>query len=398
MKKKYKCQSSLSDVNAVLNKSCSNNHNALEPCQSDDPCALQSNDCSCNTGTPHNKAVVDLVVLIDSSNSMQSKAGAISDAADNAIKMAQKNCPADLRVEWLGVGGTWGGTKFNQKYRDYINQLPQPPIPVFTSDVNDTEPHGSREEGANACTDIAKYFDWRADACRAIFYISDEALDQGNPQNAADNFATQSAITTCNANNVSVFTHLVHGTSASSNLGTIQNYQDLATQTGGNAVIGGSGSEKQYLELLEEVICSACGDCCKTIGPCISITWGDSKCDSLETDDLEKMCITVCNCYSNITFKDLKICSIRILDANGNAVERLPDGSLSVDAIPFGPFCFGDIPPCEKGKASCVSREFAISTRGAKAGGYQLILEGVCYDIVECICTNACFNFELCKS
>ncbi|RTZ64268.1 MAG: hypothetical protein DSZ29_05615 [Aquificaceae bacterium] len=397
MKNKCECQSSLCDVNEVLNKFCSNNYNALEPCKSDDPCALQSNDCSCNTGSPHNKAVVDLIVLIDTSGSMKSKASAISAAADKAIKMAQKNCPTDLRVEWLGVGGTFPGTKFDQTYRDYIINNVNP-NPSFSSDAVDIKPHGSREEGANACADLANYFGARQGACQAIFYISDEALDQGNPQDAADDTATQDAIAACNANNVSVFAHLASGMGADSNVNTIKNYQDLTTQTGGKAVIGGSGSEKQYLKLLEEVICSACGDCCKTIGPCISITWGDSKCDTLETDDLEKMCITVCNCYSNITFKDLTICSIKILDANGNAVERLPDGSLSVDAIPFGPFCFGDIPPCEKGKASCISREFAISTRGAKAGGYQLILEGVCYSIVECICADACFNFELCKS
>ena len=398
MKNKDKCQSPLCDVNEVLNKCCSNNYKALEPCESDDPCAVQSNDCSCHTGTPPNKAIVDLVVLIDTSGSMQSQASAISVAAENAIQVAQKNCPtADLQVKWLGVGGHVAGTKFTQSYRDYIiNNVKS--SAVFSSDANDLAPHGSMEEGANACADLVHYFDWRKDACKAIFYISDEALDQGNPQDADDDAATQAAITACKTNNVSVFTHLVSEIGANNNPDTIQNYKDLATQTGGNAIIGGAGSEKQYLNLLEEVICSACGDCCKTVGPCISITWGDSACDNLETDDLEKMCITVCNCYSNITFKNLTICSIKILDAHGNAVERLPDGSLSVDAIPFGPFCFGDIPPCEKGKASCVSREFAISTRGAKAGGYQLILESVCYDIVECICADACFNFELCKS
>src|SRR5205814_9210632 len=62
------------------------------------------------------------------------------------------------------------------------------------------------------------------------------------------------------------------------------------------------------------------GDChCKCsavelppIKPCISVAWGDSKCDCLETDDVEIVCVTVCNCYSNVYFNDLSIGHIEV--------------------------------------------------------------------------------------
>jgi hypothetical protein len=146
------------------------------------------------------------------------------------------------------------------------------------------------------------------------------------------------------------------------------------------------------------------GDCrCECVGvkfpdikPCISVAWGDSKCDCMETDDVEVLCVTVCNCYSNVTFRDLSIAQIRITDANGNPVPTLPDGTPSVQIIPSGPICFGDIGPCRR-RATCVSRELVIQTRGAVGKDYHLSFEGVCFEVCHEYQTKGCFLVKLCQ-
>src|SRR5882757_4316891 len=56
------------------------------------------------------------------------------------------------------------------------------------------------------------------------------------------------------------------------------------------------------------------------ISPCVSISWGDSDCDCLETDDVEILCITICNCYSNVTFENLVVGTIVVTDSTGKPV------------------------------------------------------------------------------
>lgn len=148
------------------------------------------------------------------------------------------------------------------------------------------------------------------------------------------------------------------------------------------------------------------GDCrcdCKTaklpdITPCISVSWGDSKCDCMETDDVEVLCVTVCNCYSNITFDDLSIGRIRVTDMAGNPVPTLPDGTPSVQVIPSGPICFGDIGPCKgANQPGCVSRELVLYTRGAVGKDYKLSFEGVCFTVTHKYQAEQCFIVKLCQ-
>ncbi len=133
------------------------------------------------------------------------------------------------------------------------------------------------------------------------------------------------------------------------------------------------------------------------IKPCISIKWGDSDCDCIETDDYEVLCITVCNCYTNVTFANFSIGMLEVVDANGQPVPLLPDGSPSVQLTPIGPFCFGDIGPCYPNQTNCVAREFALLTRGAVGGGYKILVKGICFDICFHYDDQDCFLFELCK-
>lgn len=126
--------------------------------------------------------------------------------------------------------------------------------------------------------------------------------------------------------------------------------------------------------------------------PEVKVKWGDSDCDCIESNDVETMCLTVCNRYSNITFKGLTIGMLQVCDENGNPVPLLPDGNPSVQLVPVGPYCFGDIPPC-----SCVSREFVLINKGAKAGKYKIKIQGICYDVCLNYANEDCFEFEICK-
>lgn len=132
--------------------------------------------------------------------------------------------------------------------------------------------------------------------------------------------------------------------------------------------------------------------------PSISISWGDSDCDCLETDDFETMLITICNPYRDVAFNNLIISRIRVTDESGNPVPLLPDGSPSVYIVPAGPFCFGNIAACGNNGQNCVSREFVLFNRGAKSGKYKVVLEGICFDVCKQFSNNSCYEMMLCKS
>ena len=134
-----------------------------------------------------------------------------------------------------------------------------------------------------------------------------------------------------------------------------------------------------------------------SLTPIINITWGDSPCDCMESNDVEIMCITVCNPYSNVTFTNFSIGSIVIVDQNGNSVALLPDGNLSVELHPIGPYCFGNIPACSENGMSCVSREFIVYTRGAIAGKYKILVNCICFDVCNKYSLKDCFEIIICK-
>lgn len=126
--------------------------------------------------------------------------------------------------------------------------------------------------------------------------------------------------------------------------------------------------------------------------PSIDIKWGDSACDCIESTDKEIMNITVCNRYSNLTFSNYSIGKIEVFHENGKLVETLPNGDPSVQLVPQGGICFGDIEPC-----SCVSREFILINNGAKAGSYRIKISGACYKVCIPYSNEDCFKFNICK-
>jgi hypothetical protein len=135
---------------------------------------------------------------------------------------------------------------------------------------------------------------------------------------------------------------------------------------------------------------------CADLRPDISISWGDSKCDCLETDDVEVLCVTVCNQYSNITYADLTIGQVVVTNMDGTPVPNLPDGTPSVQVFPSGTIGFGDIGPCNGKNSNCVTRELVLYTRGAIGRDYRLSFAGVCATIQHAAKSEACFILPLC--
>jgi hypothetical protein len=394
-------------VNDYLQQEKERKHNTLSHCDE------KHGDCSCG-GPTGGKKRVDLVILLDSSGSMSGAAKAVSDAAADALKAAKADCPSDLRVVWLVVDSpktgantaghlgditpTLVGTPFTQSHQQYLLSIGS--TGPFKQD--DPQPAGDStypgEEGADSIADLCNFFDWRPSACKAIFYISDTALD-GLDHDAVDVAASTNAMTAAMSHGVVLFAHKIDPgwpTGPAVNL----SYQNMCTPTEGSAYIGPVDTE-QYKILLKDAICNACGRECKEVDlpkiePCVSITWGESDCDCFETDDVETAIVSICNCYSNIAFSNVHISYFYITMSDGSPVPLLPDGTPSVMIIPVGPICFGDIGPCKEGATNCISREIVIRTRGAKSGKYNIHIGGICYDIVLQQMHNECFTLTLC--
>lgn len=128
------------------------------------------------------------------------------------------------------------------------------------------------------------------------------------------------------------------------------------------------------------------------VAPTYHITWGNSRCDCIESDDLEVMNLTICNPYSNISLSNVTVHKLEVVDGAGKPVPTLPDGSPSVTLVPVGPYCFDDISPC-----TCVTREFTLRLRGAISGPYKILVSGICYDVCFHNDDKACFQFDVCK-
>lgn len=389
-KEKTECAEWMVKTNTILEELETKKVNSLLTCDEEE----SGCGCSGDGGSTSKGTLTDLIVLIDTSGSVSSSATAISNAVSLAIEEAKASCEPDLKITFLGLEGTWSGTVFTQNHRDYIFGL-HGTVPLAA----DRPPSGYKsEQGANAIEDLSTYADWREGACRAIFYISDEELDGSSPRGdfANETAETNAAIVTANANNVTVFAH--HLTYQNLAPAILDNYRDLCEKTGGKVYFSSAPSREEYIELLTEVICNSCGiNTCKEVDfsevkPCISIKWGDSECDCLESSDYEIMTLTVCNCYSNLTFSNFKISMIEVVDADGKPVSILPNGTPSIKVHPIGVYCFGDIAPC-----SCVTREFVIINEGAKEGEYHINLKGICYDISKSEYLEECFKFNICK-
>lgn len=408
-----KCDKELNKLNKYLEKSCESKVNSLGQCDG------KESDCPCSSTGGSSGGKVDLVILMDSSGSMKSTWQAISDASGKLEGAVKDKCGTETRITKLfldtqGNGSSDDGVPGSDmaffgftSHEKYIIDNTGYTGPFATNDTPAQGPHGEGEQGSRGIADVSNYFPWQEEACRSVLYISDEWLNSVYTGEAESLASIPIATNAANSNNVTVFTHLVDSGSGSqfspANHPAIDNhYIQLAESTGGTAHIGDKPTAGLYIDLVSDAACNCGGGCSEIeqpqIKPCISISWGDSNCDCLETDDFEVLCVSVCNCYSNVTFNNFSINEIEITKSNGKPVQNLPDGTSSVQVVPVGPTCFGDILPCDEGEATCVHREFAINTRGAKEGEYQVKLHGICYDVSFNYYEESCFSFKLCGS
>lgn len=126
--------------------------------------------------------------------------------------------------------------------------------------------------------------------------------------------------------------------------------------------------------------------------PRFYVFWGDSVCDCIESDDTETMFLVVYNPYRNLTLCNVEVNRLRVTDMNGNDVPLLPDQTPSIELVPRGPYCFGDLPPCRIGW-----RQFVLRLRGAVAGPYRILTEGVCFELCLHRMTEDCVTFNVCE-
>lgn len=201
---------------------------------------------------------VDLVVVIDSSASMRDEAVDLSKAVSSAIEAAKVSCPSDLRVEYLGVEGTFSDTKFTTTVRKYLtDRAKADPAKLKGRLKGAVAEGGAQEDGALAIEDVTNHFDWRQGAKKAILYLTDEALYGGGLVDQEDIDAATAAINTAKAGEVRVHTYL--GTSrvkAAERKKLESELARVSNETGGKAFTA-KDALNGFQKLLEEVICGS---------------------------------------------------------------------------------------------------------------------------------------------
>lgn len=225
---------------------------------------------------------VDLVIVIDTSNSMADEATALSEALNRAIEVATGACPSDLRVEFLGIEGQFKNSKFNQTVRSYLTSIGVAGSSLKGRRYNTVARAGAQEDVARAVEDVSQYFDWREGAERNLFVLGDESLEGGDMVlNSARIAACDNAIKTAIAQNVKVHTYL--GTphestpypSDDDEQKMIVEYKRLALRTGGEHYIYTRGVA-DFAQVLKETICAG------LVPPAEAIAEKQAEADQLE--------------------------------------------------------------------------------------------------------------------
>jgi hypothetical protein len=207
------------------------------------------------------KKKVDLVIAIDTSNSMKDEAKALNSALAKALKEASKACPSDIRIEFLGIEGTFPGTKFDKTVRDYLIGAGTDLEKLKGREFETVHNAGAQEDLARAVEDLSNYFDWREGAERNVFVLGDESLEGGEMVlKPARIKACDDAIATALKNAVKVHSYL--GTPSSpyptpkDEEANINEYKRLALRTGGEHFIYTSGIA-DFTKLLKDTICAS---------------------------------------------------------------------------------------------------------------------------------------------
>lgn len=214
---------------------------------------------------------LDLVVVIDTSGSMADEAGDLSKQIDATIANASMKCPSHLRATFLGIEGTWAGTKFDQTASEYLMKLGvnerelQARLPFKESDGKDHA--GNKEDLCRAVIDISKHFDWREDARRAIFVLGDEGMEGGGGILTRAAIAKNNeAIRVAQELGIKVYTYQGTPDDSLTNLdrfptladrdNVTREYERLARETDGRSYIYTTGIA-DFALVLQEILCDS---------------------------------------------------------------------------------------------------------------------------------------------
>ena len=110
--------------------------------------------------------------------------------------------------------------------------------------------------------------------------------------------------------------------------------------------------------------------------PNVNVIWKHRECGGIAQNSCAIMLLTISNPYSNLTFSDVMVHSVIVVDADGQPVPVNGDGQPLLEIVPIGPYCFGDIGPCDY-----IAREFTVHGRGIDPGDYKILVDGICFDI-----------------
>jgi len=395
------CSDTARMIEEQLNAICSSKENVTGGTES-----------PCSQSTEETSSIVDLIILFDASFSMRDEAIALGNAAQAAISAANASCPSSLQITWLGMEGTFGGIipQLQQTVRQYFRSIgidTRPATTPLTANYSsaqiptgDQNPH--QEDAAANIIDLVNHYNWRPDALKNIFFLGDEGLVGGNPTDAEDNDMAIIAADVCN--NFDVKVHVYAGSPHQMDEDYQADFQTLANSTGGEFFLFSPRvTTTNFTSILTDVICSSTNQYTCTpaevthIKPCFEFNWGDGPSDVIDQNDLEIVCITACNPYSNVIFRDVTINVAVITDAAGAPVGNTSNGFPRAIIKPSYQICFGDLKPCDRNhpnQRSCTTREFVMGTQNAVPGSYSLQIS-YCYSIEYCCLGNDSFEFTV---
>ncbi|HMG50825.1 MAG TPA: LecA/PA-IL family lectin [Inquilinus sp.] len=203
---------------------------------------------------------VDLVVLIDTSASMKDEAEALNKGMVTAIEDAKKACPSDLRVQFLGIEGTFASTEFTKTARQYLTGIGVDAGTLTARAHGGAKDSSAQEQIAQTVVDLSRHFDWRAGAERALFVLGDESLDGGGLTIGAKAVkANDRAIEAALAGKVKVHayqTTLPSQPTPEQETALTEEYKRLALRTGGEYYIHTQGLA-DFRKVLQDAICAS---------------------------------------------------------------------------------------------------------------------------------------------
>jgi hypothetical protein len=149
-------------------------------------------------------AVLDIFFAIDTSGSMSDEAADIGDATNNVV--TNLDCPDSdvwVRARFFGIGGTWGGTLFDENMITYVTANGAAP-PV----TNQSEDNGPAVEDLVGFNDLVDDTTGSQNYVKAVVSIGDEGTENGEPVLQDDWDAAFSANQAAVANDFIVFSIL----------------------------------------------------------------------------------------------------------------------------------------------------------------------------------------------